>query len=113
MIDSILPYGTRRGDGLKIQKLIWKEPFLDKIVAKHGVKESEVEEVLLSEPHIRLAEKGRVKGEHLYFAYGQTDSGRYLIILFIWKGQGSALPISARDMTAAERRYYNEQNEAT
>jgi len=98
---------------LKIQKLIWKEPFLDKIVAKHDVKESEVEEVLFSEPHIRLAEKGRVKGEHLYFAYGQTDSGRYLIILFIWKGQGSALPISARDMTAAERRYYNEQNEAT
>jgi uncharacterized DUF497 family protein len=98
---------------LKLQHIIWKEPFLDKIVAKHGVSESEVKEVLFSEPHIRFAEKGRVKDEHVYVAYGQTESGRYLVIFFIWKGQGSALPISARDMTMAEQRYYNEQNEAT
>ncbi len=113
MIDSILLYRTKRGDGLKLQHVIWKDEVREKIAVKHGVTEPEVEEVLFSEPHIRLAEKGRVKGEHLYFAYGQTDSGRYLVILFIWKGQGSALPISARDMTTAERRYYNEQNEAT
>jgi uncharacterized DUF497 family protein len=99
------------GEGLdlKLHDIVWKEPFLDKIVEKHGVAESEVEEVLLSSPHIRLAQKGLVKGEHLYFAYGQTESGRYLIILFIHKGKGLALPISARDMTDAERSYYNDQ----
>ncbi len=98
---------------MKLHKLVWKEQFLDKIMEKHGVTESEVEEVLFSRPHIRFAEKGHVKGEHVYLAYGQTDSGRYLLISFIWKSQGVALPISARDMTRAERRYYNEQTEAT
>ncbi|MDQ1316386.1 MAG: uncharacterized protein QG588_33, partial [Candidatus Poribacteria bacterium] len=47
----------------------------------------------------------------LYVAYGQTKSGRYLIIFFILKHKSNALPISARDMTSSERRYYNEQKE--
>jgi uncharacterized protein len=98
---------------LKLHDIVWKEPFLDKIVGKHGVPESEVGEVLLSSPHVRLAEKGRVKGEHVYAAYGQAESGRYLVIFFIHKGQGLALPISARDMSRAERRYYNDQTKTT
>jgi len=99
---------------LKLKNIIWKDEFLDKIVTKHGVSEREVNEVLLfSLPHIRFAEKGRVKDEHVYVAYGQAESGRYLVIFFIYKGKGAALPISARDMSAAERTYYNEQTEAT
>lgn len=94
---------------MRIENLLWKEPFLDKIVDKHGVLESEVEDVMFDEPHIRFAEKGHVAGEHVYAAYGQTESGRYLIIFFIDKGRGLALPISARDMTTAERKYFNEQ----
>ena len=67
--------------------------------------------MLFSEPHVRFAEKGRVKGENLYVAYGQTAAGRYLLVFFIHKRQTAALPISARDMTRAERRYYHEQKE--
>jgi|GEM_PF-5677048 len=32
--------------------------------------------------------------------------GRYLIVFHIQKGEGMVLPISARDMNPAERKYY-------
>ena len=61
---------------------------------------------------IDRAEKGHVRGEDLYVAYGQTDGGRYLVVFFIHKHQSVALPISARDMTQSERRYYERQKKA-
>ncbi len=97
---------------MQFHEIIWKDRFIDKIEAKHGVNTDEVEEILFSEPHVRRAQKGRVKGEDLYAAYGQTIGGRYLIVFFIHKEQTAALPISARDMTQAERRYYERQSEA-
>lgn len=97
---------------MRLYEVIWKDRFVEKIADKHGVTTDEVEEVLFSTPHVRLAEKGHVQGENLYFAYGQSDAGRYLIILFVRKRRSMALPISARDMTSAERRYYNAQKEA-
>ena len=97
---------------MQLYDVIWKEQFVDKLADKHGVLTDEVEEVLFGNPHVRLAGKGRIKGENLYTAYGQTTSGRYLIVFFIRKRRAAALPISARDMTLAERRYYHEQKEA-
>jgi len=38
-----------------------------------------------------------------------TYEGRYLIVFFIHKHGNAALPISARDMTTSERRYYERQ----
>ena len=97
---------------LRLYEVIWKERFVDKIADKHGVTTEEVEDVLFSNPHVRRAQKGRVKGEDLYVAYGQTEAGRYLVVFLIHKRRAAALPISARDMTRAEQRYYNEQKEA-
>lgn len=97
---------------MKLYEVIWKERFVKKIADKHAVTTEEVEEVLFSYPHVRKAEKGRVKGEDLYVAYGQTKAGRYLVAFFIRKPRAAALPISARNMTRAERRYYNAQKEA-
>lgn len=96
---------------MRIYDVVWNEKFVVKIAEKHGVTPDEVEELLFSTPHIRRAEKGRVKGEHLYVAYGQTGAGRCLVVFFIRKPRGAALPISARDMTEAERRYFGEQKE--
>jgi len=98
-----------RSLNLRIYKVIWKDTFVEKIAYKHAVETGEVEEVLFSKPHVRLFEKGRIKGEDLYAAYGQTETGRYLIVFFILKHRTDALPISARDMTTAERRYYEGQ----
>jgi uncharacterized DUF497 family protein len=96
---------------LVISDIIWNEDFAEKIAAKHGIMMEEVEDVLFSSPHVRRAEKGRVKGEHLYMAYGQTAAGRYVLVFFIRKRRTAALPITARDMTTAERRYYDAQKE--
>ncbi len=97
---------------MRLYDIIWNERIVVKISGKHGVTTDEVEEVLFSTPHIRRAEKGKVKGEHLYVAYGQTTAGRYLAVFFIHKPRAAALPVSARDMTRAERRYFHEQKEA-
>lgn len=94
---------------MQLHEIIWKDRFIDKIEAKHGVSTDEVEEILFGKPHVRRAQKGRVRGEDLYAAYGQTAGGRYLIVFFIRKEQSAALPISARDMTDSERRYYGRQ----
>ena len=85
---------------------------MEKLAIKHPVTKREAEELLLTNPHIRWAEKGHIKGEHVYAAYGQTESGRRLIFFFIHKGRGSALPISGRDMTTRERRLFDGQKEA-
>ena len=97
---------------MRLYEVIWKDRFVNKIAEKHGVTTDEVEEILFSEPHIRLAEKGRVKGEDLYVAYGQTAAGRYLVVFFIHKRKTAALPIMARNMTQSERRYYDGQKKA-
>jgi uncharacterized DUF497 family protein len=97
---------------MQLHEIIWKDRFIDKIEVKHGVSTGEVEEILFGKPHVRRAQRGRVKGEDLYTAYSRTASGRYLIVFFIRKEQAAALPISARDMTDAERRYYERQAKA-
>jgi len=94
---------------LDIYEIIWRNKFIEKLASKHNVSTDEVEEVLFGSPFIRFWEKGETAGENLYLAYGQTKAGRYLVVFFISKPQNMALPISARDMTASERRYYNGQ----
>jgi uncharacterized protein len=97
---------------LQLYDVIWKERYVEKIADKHGVSTDEVEDVLFSYPHVRFTEKGRIKDEHLYTAYGRTTAGRYLIVFFVRKHRTAAMPISARDMTPSERRYYRDQKEA-
>jgi len=53
-----------------------------------------------------FVEKGDVAGENVYLALGQTESGRYLSVFFIYKKNKEALVLSARDMARKERRYY-------
>ena len=94
---------------MRLYEIIWKEQFVIKLEEKHGVFTDEVEAVLFNQPFIRRIEKGRIKGEDLYVAYGQTESGRYLVVFFVNKNRHAALPISARDMTQSEKRYYERQ----
>jgi len=42
----------------------------------------------------------------------QTDGGRFLIVFFIDKRRGTALPIPARDMKSVERKYYAKHKQA-
>lgn len=42
---------------MRIYDVIWKERFAEKIADKHGLTIDEVEQVLFSKPHVRLAER--------------------------------------------------------
>jgi uncharacterized DUF497 family protein len=91
---------------VRIERLIWLDEIVEKLAKKHGVIQDEVREVLGGEPNFRFVEKGHRPGENVYAAMGRTQSGRYLIIFFIFKKKRDALVLSARDMTHAERKRY-------
>ena len=94
---------------MKIDGLIWLRDIVDKLAWKHQVDPEEVEEALNNHPQIRFVEKGERKGEDVYMALGQTDAGRYLAVLFIYKKTEEALILSARDMANKERRQYGKK----
>ena len=89
-----------------IRKIIWKDQFVEKLERKHSVSVLEVEEVLNADPYIRKVAHGHFPGENLYAALGQTEAGRYLIVFYIRKLSGAFLPVSARDMSNFERKFY-------
>ena len=91
---------------MKIEGIIWLRQYVDKILWKHSVEPYEVKEVFGSRPKFRFVEKGEREGENIYLALGQTDAGRYLMLLFIYKKTKEALVVRARDMTRKERRQY-------
>ena len=91
---------------MRITGVIWLRNVVDKLAGKHHVEPYEVEQVLSNRPKIRFVERGERKGEDVYMALGQTDAGRYLAILFIYKRTHEALILSARKMAPKERRQY-------
>lgn len=94
---------------MRIEGIVWLRDVVDKLISKHQVETYEVEEVLNGKPKIRFVEKGEREGEDVYLALGQTVSGRYVAVLFIYKQTQEALILSARDMAAKERRRYGKK----
>jgi hypothetical protein len=91
---------------MRIHAIIWLPHVVDKLADKHHVDVREVEQILTGRTQVRRVQRGKISGEDLYSAMGQTISGRYLIVYFIHKIGNNALVISARDMDARERRQY-------
>ena len=91
---------------MKIKSIVWLPEIIEKLEVKHGVIVEEVEEVFELDPIFRRGPRSKRRGENLYKAYGQTEIGRYLFIVFIYKLNRKALILSARDMTDKERRLY-------
>jgi hypothetical protein len=85
---------------------IWLPEIIEKLLEKHDVQSDEVEEVFELGPRYFRGPKGKRRGEDVYYVFGQTVSGRYLIIVYIKKKDGRALILSAREMTTAERQRY-------
>ena len=94
---------------MHIERIIIPAYVLNKLGWKHHVSETEVHEILNRKPKIYFLEKGDVAGEDVYLALGQTESGRYLSIFFIYKKNKNALILSARDMTKKERKLYGKK----
>ena len=91
---------------MNIEGIIWLRTIVDKLAFKHHVETDEVEEVFGGQPRFRFVEKGEREGENVYMALGQTEAGRYLTVLFIYKKAKEALILSARDMADKERKMY-------
>lgn len=91
---------------MNIRGVIWQREVVDKLQWKHNITTDEVEEIFDNKPRYRFVELGDVEGENLYAALGRSEAGRYLIVYFIRKMTGDALPISARDMKKRERKSY-------
>ncbi len=91
---------------MNIEGIVWLINIVDKLAFKHRVETYEVEETLAGRAKFRFVEKGERKGEDVYMALGQTEAGRYLTILFIYKLSKEALILSARDMAKKERKMY-------
>lgn len=66
--------------------------------------QGEAEEVFFNDPRYWFVERGYRPREDVYAATGQTDGGRYVIVVFIRKENNMALILSARDMDGKERR---------
>lgn len=91
---------------MKISGIVWLQRVVDKVAAKHGLTQEEVEEVFSNKPEFRFLENGDIAGEDVYSAHGRTDAGRYVTVIFIMKPRGRALIITARDMDRKERKQY-------
>jgi uncharacterized DUF497 family protein len=91
---------------MNIEGIIWLRTVIDKLAFKHRVEIHEVEELFAGEPRFRFVEKGEREDEDVYMALGQTDAGRYLMVVFIRKKTKEALILSARDMAEKERKMY-------
>lgn len=94
---------------MKIYGFIWYDYIIEKLEREHNVYQYEVREIFANRPKFRFVEKGHRPNENVYSACGQTDSGRYLIVFFVYKKDKRALILSARDMTQVERRRYEEK----
>jgi uncharacterized DUF497 family protein len=79
------------------QKHFWWDEINIEHIADHGVEPFEAEEVIVNRPLILRA------GEGKYLAYGQTDGGRFLVVVFASKEEQRLRVITARDMTQAEK----------
>ncbi len=89
-----------------IVDIIWLPQVIDKLAWKHNVIPEEVDQILFNKPSWRKVQKGHVPGEDVYAALGRSDSGRYLIVFFIYKANREALILSARNMDKKERQKY-------
>lgn len=84
-----------------IAELFWDDGNVEHL-ARHHVSPTEVDEVCLEDPWILRGREGK------RVVYGRTFAGRYLLVILGSRGGGLFYPITARDMTEAERRRYRQ-----
>src|SRR5438105_15944809 len=76
---------------------------------RHGVSQTEVEQVFINSPLV-VADLKHSDFEPRFHALGRTDAGRLLHVTFTLRYDATRIrPISARDMHRKERRVYEEE----
>lgn len=85
----------------------WDAGNSDKNWLNHQVRQAEAEQVLLNRPVVFAPDPKHSETEARFFTLGRTDRGRYLAIVFTTRGKRVRV-ISARPMSRAERRAYDQ-----
>lgn len=85
---------------IKIKKFQWDKKNIRHLLYRHNVTRKEAEQIFVGDPYFR---KGR---DGTRYVYGQTESGRYLFVVYLYLGKEVVRVISARNMTDRERRLY-------
>lgn len=85
---------------MEIIEFEWDDDNIEHI-SRHGVSPDEIESVAFDdEPWVK---KGRERTRYLL---GYTVAGRYLFIVYVFKGNGRARAITAMDMDNKTRKLY-------
>ena len=85
----------------------WDEGNERKNITKHGVSNTEAEQVFFNQPLMVLSDDRHSVSESRFHALGVTDSGRTLHITFTLRQADTLIRvISARDMSRKERQSY-------
>jgi len=90
---------------MRISEFEWDDANMLHLALGHGIEPEEAEEVFAISPLLRKTKHGH------YAAFGRTQSGRLLVIVFETKGGRIARIITGWDMDSAERRYYRANRE--
>jgi uncharacterized DUF497 family protein len=86
-----------------ISEILWPAERVDHI-SQHGVRPEEFEDVCFG---ASLVLRAKATGPNpVYYVLGETDAGRALFRVVIEFLGGRGYPVTARDMTAKERRRY-------
>lgn len=96
---------------LGLEGFDWNEANLTKNWEKHRVTPWECEQMFFNLPLVVAEDAAHSKIELRYYVLGQTDAERKLFIVFTIRKRRIRI-ISARDMSAKERRTYYEQIKA-
>jgi uncharacterized protein len=83
----------------------WDSGNVDKNRLKHEVEAFEAEQMFFNDPLIIIPDEKHSTQETRYAAFGTTNNGRKLTIVFTKRNQLIRI-ISARDMNKKERTYY-------
>lgn len=87
----------------------WDEGNSRKNAEKHGVSQSEAEEIFFNEPLLVLGDSKHSQTEARFHALGETDDERLLHITFTLRQHGTLIRvISARGMHRKERAIYEQ-----
>jgi uncharacterized DUF497 family protein len=87
----------------------WDEGNSRKSASKHGVTQSEAEQIFFNQPLLMLEDSKHSQKEQRFHALGVTDDAKLLHVTFTLHASGSLIRvISAREMHRNERKVYEQ-----
>ena len=88
---------------MRVTSVYFASDEIQEKIEYRGISIDDICEVFRQKPVVHVDGRDRF-GNKKYFAWGQTQAGRYLFIVFVPERPADARIISARDMTEREKK---------